>query len=196
MADATSATGGTLLPASSPAPLEDVDLDAAFQSAVAAITGIDGTLVRPRWQPNPPKQPEPNVDWCALSVMDSKPDAGPAIIHDGSGLGSDINIRHEELVVLVSFYGPRSQWFAGVLRDGIGIPQNMESLKQIDIAFVECGPTRTAPELVNQQWIRRRDMSMRFRRKVTRLYSIRNIASADVHVFDDTHIDETVEVNQ
>jgi hypothetical protein len=179
---------------SAPPPLEDDELDAALQSAVAAITGLDGTLVRPRWQPVTPKQPEPNVDWCAVGVMEIKPDAGPSITHDGSGLGSDINVRHEDLIVLASFYGPRRQWFAGVLRDGLGIPQNMEPLKQVEISLVEVGLARMAPELVNQQWIRRCDMPIRFRRKVTRIYNIRNIASADVHIFDDTHVDETVQV--
>jgi hypothetical protein len=196
MTDVTSATGGTLLPAAAPAPAEDADLDAIVQQTVTRITSIAGEFVRPRWQPNPPKQPEPSIDWCAISVMESTPDAGPYHQHNGADPGTDTSIRHEEFTALASFYGPHSQKNAGVLRDGLCYAQNREALTAADIAFVASGPIRAVPELVNQQWIRRRDMLLTFRRKITRTYLVRNIAAADIHLFDDTHIDETIVVSQ
>ena len=189
-----SSTGGYLLPADAPAPAEDAELDALFQSAVVQITGLPGALVRPRWQPNPPKQLEPSVDWCAIGVMVTKPDAGPAITHLKDGDGSDRLERHEDIELLATFYGPRARSIAARLRDGLSVPQNTEALQTSAISFVEAGDIRSAPELVNQQWIRRYDLTLRFRRKVTRIYPIRNVLIADIRLFDDMRIDETITV--
>jgi hypothetical protein len=152
-------------------------------------------LVRPRWQPGNPKQPEPGVDWCAIGVMVQTPDAGPAIQHRSANGGADQLERHEGIEVLATFYGPHRNSFATKLRDGISIPQNMEALQTSAIGFVECGPIRSVPELVNQQWAKRSDMLMRFRRKTTRVYPVQNIEVADIHLFDDTtHVDEIITV--
>lgn len=175
-----------------PAPLEDLDLDELFQSVVVGITGLDGTLVRPRWQANSPTQPEPDTDWCALGVVSSTPNDGPSIVHFGTDDGYDVSTRHEDLEVLVSFYGPNAKRNAGRMRDGIGIPQNMEVLNANSIGFVGCGPIRTIPELVNQQWVRRADMLMQFRRSVSREYAIENLETVDIHLFDDTHVDRLI----
>ena len=49
--------------------LDDDSLLDAFQKVVRGITGIEGDLVRPRWQPDDvPNMPDYNVDWCALRV--------------------------------------------------------------------------------------------------------------------------------
>lgn len=187
-----SSTGGYLLPADAPAPEEDVELDGLFQSAVTNITGLPGSLVRPRWQPNPPKRPEPSIDWCAIGVTVQEPDAGPAIQHRGENGGAAQLERHEDIELLATFYGPRAKAFAARLRDGIAIPQNMEALQTSAIGFVEVGPIRAIPELVNQQWNRRYDMQLRFRRKVTRVYPVRNVIAADIHLFDDTHVVDAI----
>lgn len=162
--------------------MEDDALDAAFQKAIAGITGLPGNMVRPRWQPTPPKQPEPSVNWCAFGVQSQKADDGPYIEHIPAGDGKDAYTRHEQIDVLATFYGPASQANAALLRDGLGISQNIEQLKLDGIAFVEAGPIRPLPELVNQQWIKRRDIALVFRRKTARDYAILNIVSADVGV--------------
>jgi hypothetical protein len=191
----TSATGGILQPAGTPAPPEDTELDAILQALVAGITALPGSLVRPRWQPVMPKQPAPDVDWCAIGVVAEEPDAGPYLHHNSDALGSTTSIRHEEIDVLASFYGPHSGGYAKLFRDGLGIPQNVEALTAQDLGFVWCGTIRTAPELVNQQWIRRKDMPVTFRCKTSRLYQIQNIVAADVHLFDDTtHVDDLITV--
>ena len=172
-----------------PAPAEDVDLDAIFQSVVVGITGLDGSMVRPRWQPNPPKQPEAITNWCAIGVMLITPNDGPSITHDPSangGAGQDIVSRHEDIEVLASFYGPQSQAYASFLRDGLSLPQNTEAMGQVAIRWVECGPSRSSPELVNQTWVRRQDVSLRFRRQVVRAYGVESLAITAVHLFDDS----------
>lgn len=189
----TSATGGVLFPIG-PLPLDDVELDAVFQTLVTGITQLDGSLVRPRWQiaadvpgglGGTPKQPEPSVNWCAIGVVNVKQSAGPWLVYDDAS-NTELYWDHEELTVLATFYGPRSQSFMRLLRAGLNVPQNTESLLPYMIRYVGCGPIRTVPELVNQQWIRRQDISLEFRRKVIMTYGIENILISEIDLIDDT----------
>ncbi|EPH7603555.1 phage neck terminator protein, partial [Escherichia coli] len=41
------------------------------------------------------------------------------------------------------------------------------------------------PELINQQWVRRYDMTVRLRRKVVREYGIKSLVEAPVIFFGD-----------
>jgi hypothetical protein len=173
-----SSTGGYLSPAVASPPLEDDALAAIFQQMIVGITALPGNMVRPRWQPNPPKQPEPTVNWCALGIAVQTPDDGPAIIHNGAGNGSDTYIRHEQIDVLASFYGPGAMQYAQLLSDGLAIPQNLEALKAQDMNSVDTGAIRAAPDLINEQWVRRYDLELTFRRKITRSYAVLNILTA------------------
>lgn len=182
----SSATGGFLLPDSLlSSPDEDGALDAAFQKAIAGITSLDGSMVRPRWQPVVPKQPEPNIDWCAFGVMQQVSQNGPYIRHDADGMGSDTLQRHEDISVLATFYGPNCKRYANALSDGLHIPQNYEALRLGGVSFIDTGPVRPLPEFVNQQWIKRADIPLRFRRQVSRTYSVLNILAADVTFVSD-----------
>jgi hypothetical protein len=178
MAGNDSSTGGYLSPAVSSPPLEDDALTAIFQQMIVGITALPGNMVRPRWQPNPPKQPEPTVNWCALGIAVQTLDDGPAIIHNGTGNGSDTYIRHEQIDVLASFYGPNAMQNAQLLSDGLAIPQNLEQLKAQDMNSVDTGKIRAVPDLINEQWIRRYDIELTFRRKITRTYAVLNILTA------------------
>jgi hypothetical protein len=175
---ADSSTGGYLSPAVASPPLEDDALTAIFQQMIVGIAGLPGNMVRPRWQPNPPKQPEPTTNWCALGIAVQAPDDGPAIVHNGAGNGSDTYIRHEQIDVLASFYGPGAMQYAQLLSDGLAIPQNLEQLKAQDMNSVDTGPIRAAPDLINEQWVRRYDLELTFRRKITRSYAVLNILTA------------------
>lgn len=173
-----SSTGGYLSPAVASLPLEDDALTAIFQQMIVGITGLPGNMVRPRWQPNPPKQPEPTVNWCALGIAVQTLDDGPAIVHNGAGNGSDTYIRHEQIDVLASFYGPNGMQNAQLLSDGLAIPQNLEQLKAQDMSSVDTGQIRAVPDLINEQWVRRYDIELTFRRKITRSYNVLNILTA------------------
>ncbi len=188
-------TGGYILPATHPD--EDSALDAVFQKAVVGITGLPGSMVRPRWQPVVPKQPEPSDDWCAIGVTLHKSQDGPYIRHNGEFNGTDTMIRHEDISILATFYGPNSNHYALMLRDGLYMPQNIEAFRVGGMVFVEAGDIRPVPELFNQQWIRRSDMPLRFRRAISRTYNIRNILLADVtFVNDDLGVIGTIHVTE
>lgn len=178
----TSATGGSLLPASVDTPAFDLDLDKTFQQIVSGVTGLSGDMVRPRWQPTQPRMPEIGEDWCAIGVIEILPDNNPAVMHDGAGDGHDDLIRHEDVIVLASFYGPHAARQAAILRDGLYISQNREPLDAVGIGLVTTDSVRMVPALVNEQWQRRADLLITLRRIVRRSYPVLNILSAPVQI--------------
>lgn len=183
----TSATGGYLLPGATSPPLQDADLDALIQKVVVGLTGLPGSLVRPRWQPVVPKQPDPGTDWCAIGVTVLDDDDYPSLEHDGAGDGQDQFSKHETIEVLASFYGPYAGTYAAQFRDGLYVPQNREALIAANLSLLDAGRVVPAPELVNQQWVRRFDVDLRLRRKVERTYPVLNLLSAATVIDTDTH---------
>jgi len=173
-----SSTGGYLSPAVASPPLEDDALTSVFQQLIVGVTSLQGSLVRPRWQPTVPKQPEASVNWCALGITVMPLDDGPAIVHSPTGAGADTYIRHQTVEVLATFYGPSGMQYAQLLLDGLAIPQNLEQLKANDMQSVSEDGPRAVPEMVNEQWIRRYDVRLVFRRKITRTYPVLTILSA------------------
>lgn len=193
----TSATGGPLLPNEAVLfPLEDQQLDRFFQQFVVGLTGLDPTLVRPRWQPEPINLPENDVDWCAVGVMDTLQDANAYIRHvcenETQGDGYDVLIRHEDLHLLASFYGPDAWAFATRMRDGLEIGQNREVLQKNAMGFVRCANPFSTPELIKERWQRRVDLGFTIRRAVGRRYDVMNLKTgvfsvdSDVTVVTDT----------
>ena len=179
-----SSTGGVLV-SQAPQPLDDAALDAVFQALVSSVTALDGTLVRPRWQPTVPKQPPVTTDWCAIGVVSSKVDESPWVALDPTN-SFGLYWRHEDLQVLATFYGPNSRTNATALRDGLDIVQNNEVLLQYAMRAIDCEPLRSVPELVNEQWIKRQDIMCRFRRKITRSYALLAMEGAEINLIDDT----------
>jgi len=174
-----SSTGGYLQPLVTSPPLEDDALDAVFQQLVVGLTGLPGNMVRPRWQPTVPKQPEPTENWCAIGLIEDEPDDYPAVIHQSSGNGQDNFYQHETLNVLASFYGPGSMGYAKLARNGLYIAQNREALMGAGFDVLEAKRITAAPELINQHWVKRYDLTIRLRRQVVRAYPVLNILSAD-----------------
>lgn len=192
-----SSTGGYLTPAVDTPPDEDDALDDLVHDLVAGVTALAPDLVRPRWQPVVAKQPEPGVNWCAFGIQTQTPDASPAIVHNGANEGSDTYIRHQDLDVLCTFYGPAAKGYAQRLADGLALPQNREQLQLLDMAFVSVSEIRAAPDLVNQQWVRRYDITVKLRRKVTRTYAVLNLKSVQASTTTDASppVTSTINVN-
>lgn len=190
----TSATGGYLAPIGTP-PLDDDDLDDLVQDLIKGVTGLGGASVRPRWQPTVPKQPEPSIDWCAFGITTTEPNDSPAIEHDPDGQGSDSYSRHQDISVLCSFFGPHAKGYAQRLSDGLAIPQNIEEIAAQGMKFIEASQILSVPDQVNLQWIRRYDLTMRLRRKVTRIYPVLNLLSADVSSTTDGGMPVTTTTN-
>lgn len=173
----TSASSGPLVP-SATTPVEDDAFEDLIGDTISGLTALDRGLVRPRWQPKPPPMPADNVPWCAFGIMEIDGDWSAYRRHVPDGDGYDEQTRHETLMILASFYGPRGYSKASQLRDGLWVPQNWEALNVVGVALLECSRARTATDIVNERFIRKVDLEMRFRRTITRTYPILNLLSA------------------
>lgn len=187
-----SATGGFLAPSSS-SLVEDAALDAILQTLVAGVTAIPGNLVRPRWQLIPPPQPEPNVDWCAIGVTDETPPDGFGaqwhVGRDASGSnpnGYSATVDWVAITVTASFYGPAARSNAALLRSGLLVGQNRETLYATGLKLV--GPPdggRFVPEIDNGRTVRRFDVSLRFNYAIQRIWPIDDLLVAQVQLTED-----------
>lgn len=181
----TSATGGFLLPTGA-APAEGQALENALQQIIVGVTGLPSPMVRPRWQPVPPTQPQATTEWCAFGISSREPEGTPYVVHNATGDGSDQMTRQEIIEVLLSFYGPGCQNFAAIFRDGIWMNQNEETMVANNMGLIDVGRLRAAPDLVNTQWINRCDIAFTLRRQVVRTYQVLNIEAAGITLTDDT----------
>jgi len=167
----TSATGGYLA-LTSVAPLSIIE--DALHDLIAGITGLCGSLVRPRWQPEPPRLPKPGETWCAFGIMDQTA-SFPELRHQGAGDGRDEIITQARLTVLTSFYGPEGDDAVLLLRDGLHVAQNRAALRAHGLAFESAGEVSRLPELVGTRWLSRTDMTIFFRRETRRTVATLNL---------------------
>lgn len=185
MSGNSSSSGGYLSPVSSDTVEDDV-LAGLLHDLVVGVTNLSTTLVRPRWQPQPPTMPDPTVNWAAVGVTTIEP-VGPwpswVHNHDQTSTMQD----QEELEVIASFYGPRSGYYAGVFQAGVRVQQNLEPLLAANIKLRVVRNTTHAPELINTQYRGRADVAFRLVREIDRVYNIQDIVSASItQTTDDT----------
>ncbi len=172
----TSATGGYLLPSTTSGLPGSLTLDQFIQTVLVGISGIDGTLVRPRWQEAPPANPPLSTNWIAFGVALDAPD-----IYAYVGVNPDTSVssqRQQGLEVQCCFYGPNAIDNATLVCDGFQIQQNLEALRAANMGFVETGQILHVPELVNERYINRYEMAVVLRREIQRTYPILSIVSA------------------
>lgn len=197
----TSATGGYLVPDSAIAPpLEDDALDTFLHDFFQGVSGFaDGSLVRPRWQPDTPNLPDRSVDWFAFGVTKRPGDPFPALMHVDTlngGQGADVLTRNELLDVLLSFYGPNCQGVGSLVRDGLQVAQNMEVLYLAGMAMVEAKDLTKNPEIVKNQWLPRVDLPLIIRREVRREYPVLNLLSAQATLIAPAAPDHAIDTSE
>jgi hypothetical protein len=188
----TSATGGPLAPAASPAPLEGQALNEFFSTWIAGIIGLDGQWIRPSFQAEPPNIPVAGQAWVAFRRVNRTSDPFPAIVHRDSGnggLGLDELQRHERIELLLSFYdlgtNGLADTYASLFRDGTAIAQNREPLTLAQMGLVACGDLIEVPSLLKQRWNYRVDVAVTIARAITRTYPVENLVSAEITVTTD-----------
>ena len=145
----------------------DLSLEDILHNIVQGMTAIDGTLVRPRWQVEPPQQPDFSTDWVAFGVVRSEVDTFALSSHDPTGSGSSSVVRDEILHVLHSFYGPNGQARCEAFRDGFEVEQNRDFMLFYNLGLVEVEEVTTLPALMKEKWVRRVDVSVAYRRRTS-----------------------------
>jgi hypothetical protein len=185
----TSADGGFLTD-HPPGPPSAEEVETALQACIAALAGLSGDLVRPRWQPLPPVQPDAATTWASVGVVGVEADNFPAIVHIGGqalpGLpnGYDVLTRHQTVTFEATFYGPRAEDCASKVRDALYLPLNLDPLRHLGLKLREVHDLARAPELVNQQWINRFDLRIDFRQQIDRIFAVLDLVGASVTVSD------------
>lgn len=186
----TSATGGYLLPTNN--ALDNHALQDYLHDVLVGVTGLDNTLVRPAYQPNPPPIPDLTVDWCAFSIRNRKPAAMPWTTQEDT----DASLSTNELFdVVVTFYGANCMGTAAILRDGLQIPQNLDQLTAVGMAVIGAEDITYIPELINDRWYERADITINMNRNLSRTYDILSLLGAKGTMYFDDRATEDFNVN-
>lgn len=172
----TSATGGYLRQTSG--TIDNLDFRRFIGLMLVNISGFAPELVRPAWQQNPSPIPNIDIDWMAFGQTTRRTDYDAYQSEKADGTLT-VQTRNEEVDFLLTFYGPNCIGKASELRDAADITQNQESLYLAGMAIINFSDITHAPELVNERWFDRCDMTMTIRREIRREYRILTFASAD-----------------
>lgn len=171
----TSATGGYLQQVAG--PLEGLDLRRFIGTVLVGVSGFEPEMVRPAWQQNPPPVPNIDTNWMAFGITARRADNDPYQVEKDDGLRT-LMLRHEELDIMLAFYGPDCLQKAAEVREGFELTQNTESLLLAGMAYIDLSDIIHAPELVNDRYFDRADTTLTIRREVRREYRILNFVSA------------------
>ena len=172
----TSATGGYLTQVVG--PIEGLDLRRFIGTVLVGVSGFAPEMVRPAWQQNPPPIPGIDVNWMAFGITARRADNDPYQVEKDDGQGT-LMLRHEELDIMLAFYGPDCLQKAAEVREGFELTQNTESLLLAGMAYIDLSDIIHAPELVNDRYFDRADTTLTIRREVRREYRILNFVSAN-----------------
>lgn len=175
-----STQAGYLTPVSAPQAYDET-LERLLSRWVKALCSLPDGMVRPRWTPVQAAMPAQEVNWCGFGITGFTGDDSPAFVQHSE---DDAQMwRHEIVECMASFYGPSSQQIASLFRDGMQIPQNNAELNSIGLSFFDVSPVSSFPELINNQWVRRYDVTVRMRRKVIRDYGVKSLIDGQISIF-------------
>jgi hypothetical protein len=185
-----SANPGYLTPVT-PLPLDGAAFDQFLQSVVAGISGLPGTNVIPRWQPEPPAQPARNVDWASVGVSRTIRQGFGYALFDPQGSGGNGSLTQTTWVlqeVACSFYGPNCVSYAELFKDGLNVGQNRDALTTQQVSVQDVGEPNRLPELTAMGWVDRADLTFTVNRAKDRTYAIFSIVSSTGTITTDTGI--------
>lgn len=179
------------------APLEGAAFVDLLQQWVAGVTSLPGTMVRPRWQLEPPNIPDTGDAWAAIGITTRKRDAFPFVGTDQADTA--VVQSNQEFTLLCSFYDTgdngRADYYAEALCAGAAIPQNREPLADAGAVLVSI-PTEgiAVPVLLKQRWKYRVDVAVVMRRQTAWTYPVLSTEIADIDLKTDDGIERHIVV--
>ena len=189
-----SSTGGILSPAASPAPLDGLNLNNFFQTLFVALTGLDSTLVRPAYQPEPGNIPDAGVAWMAFRYTTRPIDPNPYLGYDQAG-NYEFQ-RHEYLDLMLSFYdlgtNGLADYYCSLIRDGLKVPQSNEYLQNAGMGLIKTGDKAVMPSLVQSRWQYGVDLPIVVSRAVQRYYPVLTVLQATGSIVTDVGLIENL----
>lgn len=170
---------GYLTPVNSP-PAYDELLEEALIHWISSLAGLPGDAIVPRWTEPPPQTPAVEQTRCEFDLSIGH-DANPMFV-PVSQYGDELR-QTETLEVNCTFYGPDMQAIATQFRDGLYVAQNNTELNNLGMTVKTCGALTPAADLINNQWLRRYNLTVTLRRRVVREYGIQSLLSGSVNFF-------------
>lgn len=171
----SSASAGTLNPKSTNS-YGGLTLTQFLQNLLVGLSEIPGDLVRPKWQVEPPKNPDISVNWIGFGLSNFAPDFNAYVDMDEDD--NAVLQRQEGFQLQCTIYGPDAIDTYGLIRDGVQIQQNLAAITAAGLGFVEITPGLRIPDLINERWCNRTECSLVFRRQIRRTYPILPLVSA------------------
>lgn len=171
---------GWLNPTSDP-PDYDEALEQKLNQWICGLSGLSAEMVHPRWIPTQAAQPPQSTNWCTFGVLGISDDTNPAFQNQSSD--SAEMWKHEQIECMASFYGPNGQSIGFQFRDGLMVSQNNAQLNTFNLSLGHYTNLIPVPELIDNQWVRRYDMTIYLRRKLVRTYGIKSLLSSPVSFF-------------
>jgi hypothetical protein len=120
----------------------------------------------------------------AFGITEDDPSWNAIVYTDSNGV-TTIQ-RQRKLTLQLSFYGPNALSLIELVQDGFQLGQNLATLTAAKMGLTETTRALHIPELVNEQWVDRYEMSLVLQRLVQSVYPIVTILSASGTIFSPT----------
>ncbi|MDR5616911.1 hypothetical protein [Arsenophonus sp.] len=182
MSNNSSTEAGWLTPFDDNA-LYNESLNRLLSRWVGGVSGLPMRHVLPRWQCDPAPLQSPDTNWCAFGIIDITSEPNPAMVNQRDE--SSELWQYETLTCMASFYGKDSMYYAARFRDGLMLSQNNAELNKSNLTLGNFSQITAFPELINNQWVNRFDITVYLRRKVVRRYHIKSETDATVTFLGD-----------
>lgn len=176
-----STTPGYLTPVGD-SPLYDQELERQISRWIVGVSGLNAKMVFPRWTDPQSQIPQNGTTWCGFGVTTMPRGGTPANVQDGDDQSEQWT--WEQVTVICCFYGPQGASVAARFREGISLDQNAATLRSdTGMSLVDFGTLYNLPELINNQWVRRYDLTVTLSRKNIRTYNVKSLVEGPVSIF-------------
>jgi len=161
-------------------PDYDEALEREISRWIRGVSGLSAAQVYPRWTDPQQKIPKNGNTWCGFGVTTM-----PQPLSQSDVQVTDETSEQwtwEQVTVICCFYGPRGSSVASTFRAGIFVEQNNAELNRAGLSLVDAGTIYNLPELINNQWVRRYDLTVTLSRKNIRTYNIQSLVDGNVTI--------------